>query len=142
MKKVILIMLLSTMTLSAEVYRDNVENIVEDHDTGLSWQDDANPTAAWQEAIEYCEALTLGGYNDWRLPNINELKSIVDRKKMNLAIKTGFNATASSSGFYWSSSTSVVYTEDAWIVDFYHGAAWDLYKKYSYVSVRCVRGGQ
>ena len=30
-------------------------------------------TDEWIGAIDYCESLDLGGKNDWRMPNINEL---------------------------------------------------------------------
>ncbi len=32
----------------------------------------------WEEALAYCEGLTLGDHSDWRLPTIKELNSIVD----------------------------------------------------------------
>jgi hypothetical protein len=32
----------------------------------------------WQEALTYCEDLDLAGHTDWKLPDINELQSIVD----------------------------------------------------------------
>jgi hypothetical protein len=58
--------------------------VVADSATGLAWQDDYSDnggdikSATWQDALIYCEELTLGGISDWRLPNIRELKSIVD----------------------------------------------------------------
>ena len=52
--------------------------------TNLTWQDpqkDAYNTAdtgvIQPDAIRYCEELVLGGYNDWRLPNIDELRTLV-----------------------------------------------------------------
>lgn len=126
--------------LSAEFTK--VGNVVTDSKTGLVWQDndDANGTQrTWQEAIDYCEALSLDTYEDWRLPNINELKSIVDRSKSNLAIADGFTNTSSSN--YWS-STSLLGNEDgAWIVYFDDGSVFGLPKDGSFY-VRCVRDGQ
>ena len=52
--------------------------------TNLTWQDpqkDAytpdDPGLGQQDALRYCEELVLGGYDDWRLPNIDELRTIV-----------------------------------------------------------------
>ncbi|MGK5095553.1 DUF1566 domain-containing protein [Deltaproteobacteria bacterium TL4] len=44
----------------------------------LMWQrEDDGITRNWQDAINYCEALTLAGYNDWRLPTRDELKTLI-----------------------------------------------------------------
>ena len=46
--------------------------------SGLIWQ---NPCAAWamkwSEAKFYCDNLSLAGHDDWRLPNVAELRTIV-----------------------------------------------------------------
>ncbi len=63
--------------------RNDETGIVRDRSTGLIWQDDINyltnlPYKTWEENIDYCESLNLGGYSDWRMANVNELYSIVD----------------------------------------------------------------
>jgi hypothetical protein len=46
--------------------------------TGLTWVASPPQTSrTWQEAIDYANDLTLGGYDDWRLPNRKEMRSIV-----------------------------------------------------------------
>ena len=57
---------------------DNGDGTITDTTTGLMWQQSTQEDMDWESVISYCESLTLGGYNDWRLPNINELKSLVD----------------------------------------------------------------
>ena len=94
-------MLLST-SLSADYSKTN--GVVTDNTTNLQWQDDvASVSKTWSQAITYCETLSLDGRSDWRLPNKNELLSIVDYTKSNPAIDSTFvNITSSS---YWSSTT-------------------------------------
>lgn len=114
-------------------------------DSELMWQDDSNAGSTkrnWQDAISYCEGLTLAGHNDWRLPNRNELKSIVDYEKSSGAkIKNGFTNTSSNN--YWSSTTSAHSTSHshAWNVYFSDGFVGVDKKSYAYY-VRCVRVGQ
>ena len=72
---------------------DNGDGTISDTSTGLMWQKATAPgTYTWEQALTYCENLTLpaGGYSDWRLPNRNELQSIVDYSRYNPAIDTTF----------------------------------------------------
>jgi hypothetical protein len=58
---------------------DNGNGTVTDHATGLMWQKaDSGAGMDWENALSYSENSTLAGYNDWRLPNVKELQSIVD----------------------------------------------------------------
>ncbi len=124
--------------LNAEFIKSG--DIVSDSVSGLEWQDNAvGSTMPWEDAIAHCEELVLGGYSDWRLPNVNELKSIVDRSKDYPAIVNGFENTSSNN--YWSSTTNEGYKSDAWIVYFYSGDVYN-YDKDNGSYVRCVRDGQ
>lgn len=51
--------------------------IWEDSITGLMWQNDTACYYEWGEAKNYCKNLSWGGYNDWRLPSISELRSLI-----------------------------------------------------------------
>jgi hypothetical protein len=150
--------------------RDDNKEVVIDNITRLMWQDnsEANTTSKpWltqdnydkctgnngqtkdeskcydtsgDTASTYCANLTIGGYNNWRLPTQKELESIVDYGKENPAIDTDIFKNTSSS-IYWSSSTHKSYTYDAWGVHFYYGNDyWDNRdgKGHNYY-VRCVR---
>ena len=126
------IVLLADFTKEGDIVKDSV--------TKLEWQDDnITDTMGWPEAIEYCENLELGGYDDWRLPNINELKTIIDRSRYNPAIISAFEHT--SSNRYWSSTTNEGDHEGAWGVYFYYGYVNGNYKGNDRY-VRCVRDGQ
>ncbi len=58
---------------------DNEEGIWPDPDTALTWQNPGSDMLyTWQEAVTYCEQLTLAGYTDWRLPTMNELRTLAD----------------------------------------------------------------
>jgi len=126
---------------------DNADGTVTDNCTGLTWQQatadtndngvvDGNDDIVWAEALRYCDALILcedgtwttepaeaathGGikYDDWRLPNVRELQSIVDYGRYGPAIDPVFSAESS---WYWSSSSYVNVPSYACHVDFYLG---------------------
>ena len=60
-------------------YTDNGDGTITDNVTGLLWAHSLSGAAmAWEDASDYCEAVDLGGVDDWRLPNIDELWSIRD----------------------------------------------------------------
>lgn len=56
------------------------DEIVSDKNTNLIWQK-THTMLSWKEALSYCENLDYGGYGDWRLPNRNELLSLLDYEK-------------------------------------------------------------
>ena len=124
-----------------ENFIHNGNGTVTNTDTGLMWQQDTAPeTYTWQEALSYCENLTLAGYDDWRLPNVNELHSIVDYSTYDPSIKTTFSPNTVSS-YYWSSTSNAGDPIYAWVVYFGSGAMYFGPKSYLYY-VRAVRSGQ
>lgn len=134
--------------------RDAVSETVIDKLTGLMWQDDAavaSVTKPWvtqsnydkgdyfntigDTAITYCDELTLGGFENWRLPTRKELQGIVDYGRDAPAINQVFNYTSYS---YWSSTTHVDRSSNAWSIDFRNGFQYYYYKNVN-GSIRCVR---
>lgn len=114
-------------------------NTVVDQGTGLEWQknDDATPRN-WQSALAYCENLSLDSKTDWRLPNIRELKSIVDVNRYYPAIAPAFTSRLA---YYWSATTVTNYPAiSAWTVSFANGDD-NWYVKAKSFYVRCVRAG-
>jgi hypothetical protein len=120
-------------TLYTETVRDN--------NTSLVWQQQDDGFArTWDEALLYCEDLNLGGYTDWRFPTMRELTGIVDYGRHNPTIDLSiFPATKKQ--YYWSSSSSDTYKDNAWFVNFSDGTIGKSTKSYPYY-VRCVRGAQ
>jgi len=132
--------------------------MVRDNETSLIWEvkqkndgvknydnpGDADNTYTWDESsqkfISALNAAHWGGFSDWRLPSIAELKTLVDSKRTRPTINIGYFPNTQSS-FYWSSTTHDSRTYDAW------GAFFDLgYYVYNFKSLyfhaRAVRGGQ
>ena len=83
---------------------DNGDGTVTDTTTGLMWQQAEADAMTWEAALTYCENLRLAGYNDWRLPNVNELQSIIDYDAYDPAIDTTYFPGAMPNA-YWSSTT-------------------------------------
>ena len=65
-------------TANFELSTVNGETIAKDSSTGLVWQKTYTEIKTWKEALAYCESLEYAGYSDWRLPNKNELASIIN----------------------------------------------------------------
>ena len=129
MKKTLLSLTLITAFANAEMVRSNAKEVVLDTDTNLMWQDNSDAKTVskdWQGAITYCSNLTLGGFDDWRLPNKDILKALYP-KKQSLA-----------KNFYWSSSSDVSSSGKAWFVYSGNGGDGTTYKSDNW-SVRCVR---
>ena len=111
------------------------EDVVTDSGTGLMWQKIFVETKTWKEALYYCENLEYAGYSDWRLPNRNELASLVN-----------FDLYQPASDFpempeedrFWTSSYLPYSTIHAQAVDFTSGIFYSTQKTESQ-SVRCVR---
>ena len=112
--------------------------IVRDNVTGLEWQQDTAPgTYTWQEALDYCDGLSLGSHDDWRLPTLQELSSLVDSSRINPAIDPLFNTVASS---YWSSNWDLFDFPYSWMVAIDTAGQVYSVEDNAYLSIRAVRG--
>ena len=83
--------------------------------------------------------LELADHNDWRLPNIRELQTILDRNRYSPAVDLIAFPNTAASGF-WSASASAD-GSSAWNVDFNYGDVYYSGKHYTF-QVRLVRGRQ
>lgn len=101
---------------------------------GIEWGPTAENLMNWKEAKKYCTK--LGG----RLPEVNELQSLIDYSKHNPAIdKDVFVDTKSS--WYWTGSEVAGNSYNAWVVDFYYGGVYNTNKANNYY-VRPCRASQ
>jgi len=138
--KIIFLVMIYLTSIYAGYIRDNTNNIIVDTTTKLVWQDNTSPsTMDWTTAISYCEALSLGGFSDWRLANITELASLVDYTTTSPSISNKFQNVYSSD--YWTSTTTKSNTSNAFYVNFLSGNR-DKLAKTTSKNVRCVRAGQ
>jgi hypothetical protein len=119
---------------------DNGDGTVTDTSTGLMWEQATGGQMDWDSAITYCESLSLANYNDWRLPNSNELKSLVNYSKFTPTIDTVFFPGTQSLS-YWSSTTDASNSGYGWLVTFNDGTVHSYYKS-DINHVRSVRAGQ
>ena len=119
-------------------YTDLGDGTVRDNETGLVWQQTVEETTRTQAAaISYCDALTLAGRSDWRLPHVLELRSIVDETISTVPAidPTFFPRTPPT--YFWSASPGR--PPGGWSVAFDHGYAYDTELATNAYRARCVR---
>lgn len=100
------------------------EETVLDRLTGLVWRRDASLSpggVTWQGALATVALLNLKAGEDWRLPNINELESLVDSAAANPALSPD-HPFAQVRDVYWSSTTSLYEPDWAWALYLDKGA--------------------
>jgi len=131
------------------------DGTVTDIATGLMWQrcslgqtwdgstcNGSASTYKWQGALPQGDSNSFAGYNDWRLPNVNELLSIAAYDRHTPAINTTVFPNTPS-GNYWSSSPDARLNYAAAFVGFHYGRSFsDGNRSATYYAVRLVRGGQ
>lgn len=115
--------------------------MVTDTTTGLIWQKTYEEDKAWQAALSYCENLDYAGYSDWRLPNKNELVSLVNHEKSSGSYSYFPDMPGN---YFWSSSTYADSAIYAWRVnfDYTYGGVAKIEKAHDYYYVRCVRNAE
>jgi hypothetical protein len=151
-------------------FTDNSDGTVTDHLTGLIWLENVNcfDPSTWADALNAANTLCDGGDSptegcdliegedcgltdgsmaeDWRLPNVRELQTLIDYGNSNPALPPGHPFSGVAWYRCWSSTTYDDFPELAWFVHFYDGYV-DVNDKNSTSihSLGCVwpvRGGQ
>jgi len=126
------------------------DGTVTDNTTGLTWMRcslgqkwdgktcrEAATSLSWADGLRAAAGYEFAGHADWRLPNKNELESIVESRCFSPAINTSvFPGTPPA--FFWSSSPYAGLANGAWSVDFGYGAVTASVKNGS-IHVRLLR---
>lgn len=132
-------------------FTNNNDGTITDNITGLIWkrcseglsgtlcESGSATTFTWQDALKFAKSSTFAGKNDWRLPNIKELATIVERQCTMPAInEIVFPLTPTMS--FWSSTPYDANANFAWNIYFPYGISDGNNKEYKFY-VRLVRGG-
>jgi hypothetical protein len=136
-------------------FNDQGNETVVDNLTGLIWTKDANAPGpsicnpgtymTWQAALDYVSCLNTNsylGYNDWRLPNRKELRSLIGYSNVAPALPTGHPFTSVQSYYYWSSTNFAIQAGGAGVVDVWGGGVGNVSKGDDNLYVWPVRAGQ
>lgn len=120
-------------------YKDNGDGTVTDHITGLMWQKSGSENYMPYEKVDaYIDELNyqgFAGFNDWRLPTVAELASLLEPAKSenDLFVNPMFDRTQS-----WCWTTDIRSSSSVWLVYFRFGHIyWNVLKYIGYV--RAVR---
>jgi len=139
MKIFIIITIVVNLLFGSRFTRES--DIITDKITGIQWQDSKHTKIikSLKEVIKMCKELRLGGFDDWRVPNKEEILSVVNySKKPDPQIDIYKKETNS---YEWSIKERSYMTHFAWFVYFKYGYS-DFYYKYYSNFIRCVRGGE
>ncbi|MEI7840317.1 MAG: DUF1566 domain-containing protein [Methylococcaceae bacterium] len=161
----IALLLLSSPTFAADKpeFIDNNDGTITHTPSGLVWQK-CSVGQTWQavgtdfeNTPNFCSGdaskqnygtaskitSDFAGQSDWRVPNIRELRSLVDFDKANPAINKTLFPKTPINAWFWSTSINASYPYGAaWVVNFDSGQD-GYYSENGYnYAVRLVRGGQ
>lgn len=133
------------------------ENLALDRNTGLMWLrrprllDGVDGQGArgnvrldqamsWQAAFDAVRDLAYGGFDDWRIPNIAELETIVDFSHQAYALDPLVFGTPrdGESTYVWSSTTNPLDAHEAFYLNSYDGHVYPWDKTWTF-AVRPVR---
>jgi hypothetical protein len=142
-------------------FTQNTDTTLTDNLTGLVWAQNGNlmpsrdpgwddtPTiddgaVRWTRALDYVAKLNAEnylGHNDWRLPNLNELETLVNSEAADSTVWLNDNGFVNVQIGYWSSTTYVKYAYMAWVMIFNMGKVSQSDKREEHRHVWPVRAG-
>ena len=131
-------------------YKDNNNGTITDNLTGLVWVkcvqgmsgnncSSGSPSLLdFPKASAICGRLNLAGKNDWRIPTLKELESIVNTAAYDPSINKDFFLKTSADP-YWTSTSPAEFRADNFTVLFSDGSVYHQ-SIGSPAATRCVRG--
>lgn len=118
---------------------------VTDNLRGLMWvRTPDSILRTWAEALTYANGLSLCGYDDWWVPNLNELQSLAWIGGGNPAVwlnAPDMHFSNVKADDYWTATTCKGYPAKAWVVNMRDGGSGGDYKTNNHYvwPVRAVR---
>jgi hypothetical protein len=113
--------------------------------TGLMWtRTDSGVKLNWQQAVDYCAHLKLGGFSGWRLPEIEELAGLYDPAHPVQGWKTGssminfLRGEQVLIGWQWS-NTAAKNPREAQYFLFTNGDRYEVFREDASMGALCVR---
>lgn len=106
----------SDYTINPMFFLEKGDGTIIDTVTGLQWQKNDGGEMTIENAEKYCDTLTIGGYQDWRLPSPIEAFSILNHQNSNPAINTQvFTKTAAE--YWWTNTYQIGDNSKVWVVN-------------------------
>lgn len=90
-----------------ESYTIGEDTVVLDRATNLIWNINRINNLKWVEALAYCENMEYAGFTDWRLPNRNEMISIINYNKYFPASDMPFDIPADEKRLFYALTSSI-----------------------------------
>lgn len=125
-----------------------------DNQTGITWQNaEFRVGRTWEEAKQHCKELVFADHDDWRLPNINELRTIMpyDNNEILFEDLSPIGDGNLDSGHSWSSTEAddnhAYYNLNDWDEATNRDSLIVMYEEYpktdndDLMLNRCIRGG-
>lgn len=94
----------------------NGDGTATDTVTGLMWQILDGGEMTFENAITFCDTLTLGGYTGWRLPDAHEAFSILNLQRANPALDPSVFVSTSAE-YWWTSDRQLNDTNKIWVTN-------------------------
>jgi hypothetical protein len=112
-----------------------------DKETGLVWRRSLSvSTTSWTGALYLCNTLTIATRKGWKLPSVQELSSLLDAVRTDPALPLVNPFINVQNNQYWTSTSDVTDSGNAWVVGFGTGVV-GIESKSSLLNYWCVRSG-